>query len=270
MTGETSWTECATQVMEGKEEAWFTVQAIVSEIRDRNMKPSMHHMPMNEACRSLRSCLRHHAKKENGRFVRKNSDTLIQYALRKGLERKKRSVQMARRPAKRHRPPDSAPQSIVGVASSGGSVGGAVVVQVDSPDELLAKTNRPRQLSRESVTGSSAGFILPSPTRSLLGPRRTLGLLAAGETSSRPVRKTRGRAPRERVRDRALVKAEETASSDIWFPPPSLPEPEELSPVLPRDGWSVAFLKSHYQQAVGGAKSDHTPNSPPSHVQGQN
>ena len=40
-------------------------------------------MPANEACRSLRSCLRHHAKKENGRFVRKNSSTLIQYALRK-------------------------------------------------------------------------------------------------------------------------------------------------------------------------------------------
>ncbi|CAI8043398.1 hypothetical protein GBAR_LOCUS24074 [Geodia barretti] len=69
--------------MEEKEEVWFTVQAIVSEIRDRNMKPSMHHMPISEACRSLRSCLRHHAKKENGRFVRRNSDTLIQYALRK-------------------------------------------------------------------------------------------------------------------------------------------------------------------------------------------
>ncbi|CAI8043395.1 hypothetical protein GBAR_LOCUS24074 [Geodia barretti] len=144
MTGETSWTECATQVMEEKEEVWFTVQAIVSEIRDRNMKPSMHHMPISEACRSLRSCLRHHAKKENGRFVRRNSDTLIQYALRKGVERKKRSVQTARRSAKLHRPPDSAPQSIVGVASSGGSVGGAVVVQVDSPDEFLAKTNRYR------------------------------------------------------------------------------------------------------------------------------
>ena len=40
-------------------------------------------LPANEACRSLRSCLRHHAKKENGRFVKNNSSTLIQYALRK-------------------------------------------------------------------------------------------------------------------------------------------------------------------------------------------
>ena len=40
-------------------------------------------LPPNEACRSLRSCLRHHAKKENGKFVRKQSNSLIQYALRK-------------------------------------------------------------------------------------------------------------------------------------------------------------------------------------------
>ena len=63
MTGETSWTECATQVcacvavcqysisilyhslpqvMEESEVVWFSVHAIVTEIRERNMKPSMH------------------------------------------------------------------------------------------------------------------------------------------------------------------------------------------------------------------------------------
>lgn len=29
------------QVMEGKEEVWFTVQFIVAEIKEKNMKPSM-------------------------------------------------------------------------------------------------------------------------------------------------------------------------------------------------------------------------------------
>ena len=37
----------------------------------------------NEACRSLRSCLRHHAKKENGKFVRKEVNGAILYAVRK-------------------------------------------------------------------------------------------------------------------------------------------------------------------------------------------
>lgn len=61
MTAEASWAECATQVhkcythtrartpylppwpqvMEGKEEVWFTVQFIVAEIKEKNMKPSM-------------------------------------------------------------------------------------------------------------------------------------------------------------------------------------------------------------------------------------
>ena len=41
-------------------------------------------LPSNEACRSLRSCLRHHARKDNGRFIRKHdASPLIQYALRK-------------------------------------------------------------------------------------------------------------------------------------------------------------------------------------------
>lgn len=52
------------------------------------------------------------------------------------------------------------------------------------------------------------------------------------------------------------------------IPVEALAEPEELCPVLARDGWSVAFLKSHYQPATGssGGKSDHTLS--PSHVQG--
>ena len=45
------------------------------------------------------------------------------------------------------------------------------------------------------------GFLLPSPCLSLLGARKTLSLLSAGD-SARPVRKTRGRGLGERARDR--------------------------------------------------------------------
>ena len=53
----------------------------VDEVDWSNSLPTS--LSNNEACRSLRSCLRHHAKKENGRFVRKELDGAILYAVRK-------------------------------------------------------------------------------------------------------------------------------------------------------------------------------------------
>lgn len=78
---------------------------------------------------------------------------------------------------------------------------------------------RPRQPSRDCGQPTT-GFLLPSPSRSLLGPRKTLSLLAAGEASGRPVRKTRGRAPRERARDRVHGRTTEEAgpvANDNWW-----------------------------------------------------
>lgn len=119
MMGEASWTDCATQVVaipqnsdrvatqhcygtgNGREGAGLVYSAGHSyrdqgeEYETQHVPVSLtasnvpatynvpHSMPANEACRSLRSCLRHHAKKENGKFVRKNSTNLIEYALRK-------------------------------------------------------------------------------------------------------------------------------------------------------------------------------------------
>ena len=57
--------------------------------------------------------------------------------------------------------------------------------------------SRPRQ-PRDSA---QPGFLLPSPSLSLLGARRTLSVLCAGE-AARPVRRTRGRGEGERARDR--------------------------------------------------------------------
>ena len=70
------------------------------------------------------------------------------------------------------------------------------------PLYLVLRARQPRD-----STPSMSGFLLPSPSLSLLGARRTLTVLCAGE-AGRPVRRTRGKGNGERARDRVRLHAQ--------------------------------------------------------------
>ena len=74
-------------------------------------------------------------------YASQNFITSLYLHTPQGVEAKERSTQTARKTDKSDRKPDNSTRhaTSVGVASS---VGGAVVVQVDCPDDLLWKTNR--------------------------------------------------------------------------------------------------------------------------------
>ena len=237
-------------------------------------------MPVNEACRSLRSCLRHHALKDNGKFVRKQNGSLIQYALRKvrvqycfSLSKNQHlflpSHQSLRSKKLRAKRPTPASRPKVNM-SNGGTLPSpqrlttptsreAIVVEIDDPalqkpyrcvrgsctsahDRAALSACRSRQL--RDPAPSVSGFLLPSPSLSLLGARRTLSVLCAGE-AGRPVRRTRGKGDAERARDHVRISSEKVEQQPAEDARPAVLSPEELCPVSMGES-HVAFLKSSY------------------------
>ena len=162
----------------------------------------------SQACRSLRSAVRHHARKENGLFAR-SEDTNIAYALRKvgGMSRvlswrvddgstQSRTLQRLQSPedvvkvlSDKHPPPitNGLPESEP-LALSPSPPPSASPCLSTLTVEIDPALRPPRPQRRSEPIGA---FCLPSPHQSILGPRRTLTILSdsALTSSQRPIRK---------------------------------------------------------------------------------